>query len=431
MRPGGPKEKMHLPLTHALRMLLFFLLLVASAAVLYTTAQNARAVRKLAGQSLESTAVALSVATESALRAGPASGPRGNVREILSDRVVAYALISRSDGTIIFHTNPSLPGTRISDPPPPGWFGSGNAFGRQITLGMGLPAYEYNYQLQSTGGGDEFLRLVLHATPTDRITKGAERIWWTVGFALLVLWAVGILLERTMTRQFRLQAEADRRERMALIGQMTASLAHEIRNALGGVKGFAQLVDERTEEPDSRKKGLVALLRGIGRIEALVRDLLLFSREETFDVRPLHIAGIVREAVMADAAGWKGGEELELDPKVRAMGDREKVLRVLGNGIRNAIQSMGEEGSLRISARREGNRVAIRIEDTGGGVPESEKRRMFTPFHTTKTDGTGLGLAYSKKVIEGMGGTIDLANRDGGGAALSILLPCAGNEKDG
>src|SRR3990172_9320615 len=109
MRPGGPKEKMHLPLTHALRMLLFFLLLVASAAVLYTTAQNARAVRKLAGQSLESTAVALSVATESALRAGPASGPRGNVREVLSGRGVADALMSRSDGPLIFHTNPAPP----------------------------------------------------------------------------------------------------------------------------------------------------------------------------------------------------------------------------------------------------------------------------------------------------------------------------------
>jgi C4-dicarboxylate-specific signal transduction histidine kinase len=87
---------------------------------------------------------------------------------------------------------------------------------------------------------------------------------------------------------------------------------------------------------------------------------------------------------------------------------------------------MGDEGHLRIVARSDDRGVEIRIEDSGPGIPESEMPRLFTPFHTTKADGTGLGLAYSKKTMEGLTGEIDLANRrETAGAVLTFLLPNA------
>jgi signal transduction histidine kinase len=111
---------------------------------------------------------------------------------------------------------------------------------------------------------------------------------------------------------------------------------------------------------------------------------------------------------------------------MRALADPDKLRRVLLNGVRNAIQAMGGAGVLKVTAQSEGHRLVIRIEDTGPGIPASELSRLFTPFHTTKTDGTGLGLAYSKKVIEGMKGGIELSNRDEGGAVLAIHLPIPG-----
>jgi len=96
-------------------------------------------------------------------------------------------------------------------------------------------------------------------------------------------------------------------------------------------------------------------------------------------------------------------------------------------GGRNAIQAMGDEGTLRIQTHPDGRWIKIRIEDTGPGIPAAEISRLFTPFHTTKAEGTGLGLAYSKKVIEGMAGKIELGNRERGtGAALNIYLLKAG-----
>lgn len=407
-----------------LRAVLFLILAVSSAAILFATARNADNARVLAEEALESTALALSASAENALRAG-GGRETGEVREILSDRVVAYALLASRDGTVLFHTNPRLAGTKISGDSSGRSGAPGKGSGRRVTLGTGVPAYEYDYILRGPRGAPELLRLVLHTTRADRIAAGARRMGWTVGGVLALLWAVGILLERVVARQVRLAAEVERQERMALIGRMTSTLAHEIRNALGSVKGFAQLVDEKTPGPDPRKAGLAVVLQGAGRIEAIVNDLLLFSREETYEREAVDVADLVREVVRSDASTWSGTVELFLASESPAVADREKLRRVLANGVRNALQAMGASGRLEIASRRAEGRLAVTIGDTGPGIPPEEMARLFTPFYTTKTDGTGLGLAYSKKAVEGMGGRIDLSNRDGAGAVLTIVLPAA------
>jgi signal transduction histidine kinase len=408
-----------------LRAVLFTFLLLSTAAVLYATGLNARTAQTLAVSSLESTALALSTSAEIALRAG-GTRAEGEIRDILSDRVVAYALIAGEIGTVLFHTNPGLVGTKLGEKGLREWLRSGKTYGRRIRLGTGLPAYEFNYLIRRPDGKAEILRLVLHTTQADRILSDARKMWWTVGAVLLLLWAVGLALERVLTRHLRLQAEVERRERLALIGQMTATLAHEIRNALGSVKGYTQWVEEKVEEEDPRKKALGIVLRGTERIESLVNDLLLFSREESYSFEPVDPVPLLKETVAAEASGWAGEVEVETVPGMHALADPDKLRRVLLNGVRNAIQAMGGAGVLKITARSEGHRLVIRIEDTGPGIPTAELPRLFTPFHTTKTDGTGLGLAYSKKVIEGMKGGIVLSNREEGGAVLAIHLPIPG-----
>ena len=119
--------------------------------------------------------------------------------------------------------------------------------------------------------------------------------------------------------------------------------------------------------------------------------------------------------------------ELDLEPGLRVRADAEKLERVITNGVRNAIQAMGATGLLRVALRRQGGRVAIRIEDTGGGIAPEALPKLFTPFYTTRTTGTGLGLAYAKKVVEGMGGTVELKTREGAtGAVFTVLLPRGG-----
>ena len=408
-----------------LRGALFVFLIISSAAILYTTDQSIRLARSLADQALESTALSLSSSAEMELRAG--HGQAGDhMQQLFSDRVVAYALIAHEDGKILFHTNPHLVGSALAEKGLEEWLRSGKASGGRVILKTGLPAFQFNYPLHRPDGQTELLRLVLHTTPADRIISRTQRMWWTVGLVLAVLWTLGILFERMFLRQLRLREELDKRERMALVGQMTAVLAHEIRNALGGIKGYAQWIGEKMDPADPKKTGVGFVLKGTDRIESLVNDLLLFSRDETYAVIPLEPDPLIREALAQEASFWEGQVDLSVESGTRLVADREKLTRVLSNGIQNAIQSMGKDGTLRLSFRSEGRRVEIRIEDTGPGIPEEELPLLFVPFHTTKTSGTGLGLAYSKKIIEGMGGTIALFNRtEGPGACLSIRLPRA------
>lgn len=408
-----------------LRAVLVSFLALSSFAILYSTMLNERTMESLSVRSLESTGLALSYAAESALRAGEGRSD-SEVRGILSDRVVAYALIAGKGGEVLFHTNPRLAGSRLPEPSAE-WLRAGQPFGRRVTLGTGLPAYEYNYILHNRDGGPELLRIVIHTAPADRILSGARRMWWTVGLVVLLLWGLGIALDRVLARQLRLQSEANRRERLALIGRMTATLAHEIRNALGSVKGYTQWVIEKVEPSDPKKAGLDNALRAAGRIESLVNDLLLFSRQETYALAPIDLAPLVCDITSAESTGWGGKVDLDVRPGTIAIADADKLERVLRNAVRNALEAMRAEGTLRVTARGAGRWAEIRIEDTGPGIPEDELARLFTPFHTTKADGTGLGLAYSKKVVEGMDGRIDLSNRDDrDGAVLVIRLPGRG-----
>ena len=398
-------------------------LLAASAGILSSTYLADRAVRTLASQSLESTAHGISLAAEQVLRAE--EGRVVQFERLFSDRVVAYALIAAADGTILFHTNADLRGTPFADREAFGRLAAGATAGRRALLGTGRPVLLYDRLLQQQEGPPALLRLALHTVETDRMTARIGRLWWSVGTVLALLWAGGLLVVALAARAEKHRRKAEHSESLALVGQMTSTLAHVIRNAIGSVKGYAQLAAERTEPADPRAQQLATVLRGVTRIEDLVGDLLLYSREERFSITDVDPAPLLA-AIPASVAPWQGRVELDLEPALRVRADAEKLERVIVNAVRNAVQAMGATGLLRVTLRRRGDQIAIQIEDTGEGVAPEALPKLFTPFYTTRTTGTGLGLAYAKKVVEGMGGTIELKNReDSTGAMFTVLLPRA------
>jgi two-component system, NtrC family, sensor histidine kinase HydH len=401
-----------------------FLVLVSSA-ILYTTYQNTQSAQNAADQALESTGSALASTVEAELRSGDTLST-DHVRRILSDRVIAYALVADGKGLILFHTNAGLNGTHLQEAGLGNWLLNGQAYGRRITLGTGLPAYEFNYPLHLRDGKTELIRLVLHTFQSDQIMVKARRMWGTVGLVLLLLWTLGILFERLFVRQLRLQEALQKREQLAVIGQMTATLAHEIRNALGGIKGYTQWVDEKVKAGDPKKMGLAFVLKGVNRIESLVEGLLRFARKEIYHSESLPVEQVIADLIHSEILPEKKAIETDLESGLNVWADKEKIHQVLLNGMQNAFQAMEEEPRLSIKAGSKGKWVIIRIEDGGTGISEEDRSNIFTPFFTTKTTGTGLGLAYSRKVVEGMGGAIELANREEGrGAVLSIKLPKA------
>ncbi len=403
-----------------LRTGLLVFLCVFTIAIIITTSGNMKTVRVLAWRSLENSALAISTAAESTLIMKDMT-PGEAFRNILSDRVVAYAFIADSGGKILFHTNPALKGSVMNGflPEKPD-----SPSGRRIVLGTGIEAYEYVFPLKTSGSKSSYLILVMNTAETENIISNAGRIWWAAGVVILLLWVSGILFERMASRYIRLQAEIQRQRELGMVGQMTSVLAHEIRNALGGLKGYAQWVDEKTVGSDERKQALGFIIEGSDRIGTLVNEMLLFSRDETYRLEKINLYRLVSESLSEALSSFNGNSNIAIDDDIYVTADGEKLRRVLLNGLINARESVSDKGEISVSAGMKGSRVEIRIEDSGKGLGEEELEKVFTPFFTTKTNGTGLGLAYARKVINGMGGRISLKNRSGAkGAVLVINMP--------
>lgn len=399
------------------------LILIISMALILSVRSNLSTVERLSEQSLISTAVAISSTIERLMASQDTlSNKKTKLRELLSDRTVSYVMILNKNGQVVFHSNPALEGRLVESLGDEETLLSSNMKGSKITLQTGSTVYEFNYLLH-LDDGMYLLKLALHTLPADRIIQQAEGIWVTIAGVIALLWLAGGAFTVVMIRYVALINQAKQQEQWSALGRMSAVIAHEIRNAIGSVKGFAQWMDEKTDPSDSRKKTLSLIIRGTSRIEDLVNDLLQYSRQETYHLETVRLDELIDEAVSQSIAVHKGIIERHLAEDLKVLVDREKLIRAIVNVLNNAIEATETEGLIRIDARKDKGWVILTVTDNGPGFSDDALGKAFEPFFTTKSKGTGLGLAYSKKVIEAMGGDIKIANRqDTNGAIVTIKL---------
>jgi two-component system, NtrC family, sensor histidine kinase HydH len=214
---------------------------------------------------------------------------------------------------------------------------------------------------------------------------------------------------------------------LAHLGTMSATLAHELRNPLGTIKGFAQLAAENAS--DSQRRLLEPVIGETERVEHLVRDLLLYGRPPTPVVRPTEWSEI-EQAVSGHARQWIGQGPVRFvaggGPKV-VRTDPNLLEQVLLNLVRNAVEAVtGSGGQVRMeAAAAPRNGLRISVADDGPGFAPDALRHLFEPFFTTKATGTGLGLPISRKLVEALGGTLEIRAESPHGARAVIALPGA------
>ena len=228
-------------------------------------------------------------------------------------------------------------------------------------------------------------------------------------------------------------AALQRSRRLAALGEMAAGIAHEVRNPLASIQLYAGMLrDDLADRPEQRDlAGKIGhAVRGL---DAIVNDVLTFSRE--MKVRP--VPGGVRQAFeyavevvrpMIDAAGVEVRYEVdhEHEDGLEVPHDPELMQQALVNVLRNAVQAMERNDAprtLTLTAARDGGTVLLNIADTGPGIGEEAIDRIFNPFFTTRPTGTGLGLAIVHRIIDAHGGSIAVRNGPAGGAAFTITLP--------
>ncbi len=223
-------------------------------------------------------------------------------------------------------------------------------------------------------------------------------------------------------------------ERMATLGEVTAGLAHEIRNPLATIGGFARRLHRKLEDDFPYKNYASIVIREVDRLEALLGDVLAYSKQVPPSLEVCRIDTLVRDMVDIYREDFQDKQiaievRLSADPPA-IEADSQQLKQVFINLFANAMQAMPNGGTLTVQLepwpRDEGDGVVITISDTGGGVPQEVVENIFNPFFTTKQEGTGLGLALSKRVIEGHGGTIEVVNREGEGVTFILRLPPKG-----
>jgi signal transduction histidine kinase len=254
-------------------------------------------------------------------------------------------------------------------------------------------------------------------------------------------------LEETNRELRRAEADARRAERLAALGQLSAGLAHEIRNPLGVIKGSAEMLSQKVAD----SQPIVAELAGyisseVNRLNALVARFLDFARPSKLDTRPERISEIVDHALESAEASFptaKVNVERQYAPGLpEIQADRQLCEQVFVNLITNAFQAMEAQaaspngtpdgslnGVLRLSIAPEVSNgepgVCVTVEDSGPGVPPELREQIFNPFFTSKKDGVGLGLSIVAKIVDDHRGTIRLDSDTAKGARFRVFFPQA------
>lgn len=220
---------------------------------------------------------------------------------------------------------------------------------------------------------------------------------------------------------------ARRKESLAAVGELAAGLAHEVRNPVAAIRGAAQAMGPSATK-DQRREMLEVIEEETERLGRVVGEFLGYARPGQPRREEVDLAALIRRVGQSlEIAGKKLQIELhENGTMAPAMGDPDQLHRVFENLMRNAWEAAGDGGRLRVDLSNVKNgRVAARLEDNGPGIPATEVSQLFKPFYTSRSGGTGLGLALVHRIVEAHQGEISVEGRPGIGAAFTVILPAA------
>lgn len=222
--------------------------------------------------------------------------------------------------------------------------------------------------------------------------------------------------------------------RLAAIGQLSAGIAHEVRNPLAGIKGAVEIITSDIDDSNPKHRFVSIINKEIAHLESLVTEFLRFARPPKPELAPDNINRVVRSVLELSHKHLSEGRvnvETHLDEEIPpSFMDTNQVKQVVLNLLLNAAQAMPEGGTLVFRTYRQNNSIHLEMSDTGKGIPEGREEDIFAPFFTTRPGGTGLGLAVSRRIIRGHGGDITARNAAEGGATFIVKLPILKEEPE-
>lgn len=239
------------------------------------------------------------------------------------------------------------------------------------------------------------------------------------------------LIFKDVTEVKELQKELAQAEHLAGLGRLSASVAHEIKNPIAGLRGAMEVISQVHRSDDPRFIIFQEALSQIRRLDTLVKDLLTYAKPVTLSLEPVPVEFLVEAAlplVREQLREAKAELRTEISPGLPcALADPQHITQVFSNLIQNAAQAVPAGGTVTVSARDAGDEVAICVADDGPGISEADLPKVFQPFFTTKHIGTGLGLSIVQRILAAHGGRCEVGRGPDGGAAFTVYLRSGGS----
>ena len=235
-----------------------------------------------------------------------------------------------------------------------------------------------------------------------------------------------VLVVRDMSLIRHMERQLERSRRMAALGTMAAGIAHEIRNPLGTLKGFAHYFGSQSGAGDESRKYAKLMESEIDRLNRNISGLLQFARPRNPNVVSVSLDDLIGKvvALMEQDFSEKGlNFHYQCNTEVTVNTDPDMLLQVLLNLLKNSIAATPQGGEVSLAASGDNRYVRITVSDNGRGMSEQESEKMFDPFFTTRKDGTGLGLAVSHQIVEQLGGAFEVKTSMDTGTSITIVLP--------
>ena len=241
-----------------------------------------------------------------------------------------------------------------------------------------------------------------------------------------------IIVVQDITEIKKVEQEMAKVQSLALVGELAAGIAHEIRNPMASISGSIQMLREELSHSEMHARLMDIVLKEVSRLNELVSDFLLFARPRKPSPQIFDLHQLIRETLQLfeHTPHWdsKIGVHCHLNNEMKIKSDPQLTKQILWNLLKNACEAMPSGGDLyiatSISCNGDGRTmVTLEIRDTGAGFAEESVSEIFTPFFTTKEDGSGLGLAIVKRIVEVLGGQITGENHPDGGACFKVKIP--------
>lgn len=235
-----------------------------------------------------------------------------------------------------------------------------------------------------------------------------------------------VFMIENINRQFTLKEELARAEKLNVISQLAASIAHEVRNPLTSIKGFMQLMKEESELKSSQKYYIDIALVELDRTEAIINEYLSLAKPTSLQTEKINLSSVIQSTIDLMTSYTNVNNIVihsSIENSLFVKGKKGEIKQVLLNIIKNGIEATHPNGSITIRAFNNNTNHIIEVIDTGIGMTKEQIKRLGTPFYTTKDIGTGVGLSISYNIIKNMKGTIEVESEENKGTKFTIRLP--------